>query len=40
LKFINRTFPSWRADGNFKVSPAPFPCSIIVFEGGKTNIVV
>lgn len=37
LKFINRTFPSWRADGNFKVSPAPFPCSVIVFEGGKKN---
>lgn len=33
LKFINRTFPSWRADGNFKVSPAPFPCSVIVFGG-------
>jgi hypothetical protein len=33
LKFINRTFPSWRPDGNFKVSPAPFPCSVVVFNG-------
>ncbi len=32
LKFVNRTFPSWREDGNFKVSPAPFPCSIIIFR--------
>ena len=37
LKFINRTFPSWREDGNFKISPAPFPCSIIVFKAGDTN---
>ena len=32
LKFINRTFPSWREDGNFKVSPAPFPCSVVIFR--------
>ena len=31
LRFINRTFPSWRADGNFKVSPAGFPSAIVVF---------
>ena len=36
LKFVNRTFPSWRADGNFKISPANFPSAIIVF-GGKND---
>jgi phage N-6-adenine-methyltransferase len=36
LKFINRLFPSWREDGNFKVSPAPFPSLIAVF--GKENL--
>ncbi len=32
LKFVNRTFPSWREDGNFKVSAAPFPCSVVIFR--------
>jgi phage N-6-adenine-methyltransferase len=32
LKFINRTFPSWRPDGNFKISPAGFPSAVIVFR--------
>lgn len=32
LKFINRTFPSWRDDGNFKVSPAPFPSMVVVYR--------
>lgn len=31
LRFINRTFPSWREDGNFKVSPAGFPSAVVVF---------
>jgi len=31
LKFINRTFPSWREDGNFKISPAVFPSAIVIF---------
>lgn len=31
LKFVNRTFPSWRADGNFKKSPACFPSAVIIF---------
>lgn len=35
LKFVNRTFPSQREDGNFKVSPAPFPCSIVIFRPNK-----
>ena len=32
LRFINRTFPSWREDGNFKVSPAPFPSMIVIYR--------
>lgn len=32
LKFINRTLPSWRADGNFKASPATFPSMLIYFN--------
>ncbi|WP_137743413.1 DNA N-6-adenine-methyltransferase [Robertmurraya siralis] len=36
LKFINRLFPSWREDGNFKVSPAPFPSLLAVF--GTENL--
>ena len=35
LKFINRTFPSWREDGNFKVSPANFPSAVVVFKNQK-----
>jgi len=31
LKFVNRAFPSWREDGNFKISPAPFPSAIVIF---------
>ena len=31
IGFINPTLPSYRADGNFKVSPAPFPSAIVVF---------
>jgi len=33
LKFINRALPSYRSDGNFKSSPAPFPSCIVVFNG-------
>ncbi len=32
LKFINRLFPSWRKDGNFKISPAPFPSMIVIYR--------
>lgn len=32
LKFVNRTFPSWRPDGNFKISPAGFPSAVVVFQ--------
>lgn len=31
LKFVNRALPSWRADGNFKRTPAPFPSCVVVF---------
>lgn len=31
LKFINRMLPSWREDGNFKISPAPFPTMIVIY---------
>jgi hypothetical protein len=32
LKFTNPSFPSYKKDGNFKVSPAPFPSCIVVFN--------
>jgi len=35
VKFINRLLPSWREDGNFKVSGAPFPSAIVIFN--KSN---
>ena len=38
LKFINRTFPSYRTDGNFIISPAPFPSCIVIFGNGKTGV--
>lgn len=39
LKFINRLFPSYREDGNFKINSAPFPSAIMVF-GKVTNIQI
>ena len=32
LRFINRTLPSWRDDGAFDISPAPFPSMVVVFR--------
>ena len=32
LKFVNRTFPSWNKEGNFKILPAPFPSAIVIFD--------
>lgn len=32
LKFINRMLPSWRPDGNFKVSSAPFPSMVAIYN--------
>lgn len=37
LKFVNRTFPSWRLDGNYKISPAPFPSMIVIYNPNKKN---
>jgi phage N-6-adenine-methyltransferase len=31
IKFVNPTFPSFREDGDFKLSPAPFPSAVVVF---------
>lgn len=43
LKFINPSLPSYREDGQFKVSPAPFPSAIVVFgakaKAGTTRYV-
>lgn len=32
LKFINRALPSWNEQGNYKLSPAPFPSMIVIFK--------
>ena len=32
LKFVNRTLPSYREDGKFKLSPAPFPSAVVTFK--------
>lgn len=32
LKFVNRALPSWNSTGDFKLSPAPFPSMIVVFQ--------
>jgi site-specific DNA-methyltransferase (adenine-specific) len=32
LKFVNRLFPSWNEEGNYKLSPAPFPSMIVVYK--------
>ena len=31
LRFINRLLPSYKKDGDFKSSPAPFPSCIVIF---------
>lgn len=37
LKFINRSLPSYREDGDFKVSPAPFPSAIVVMNNKEAT---
>lgn len=32
LKFINKEFPSYKDNGDFKISPAPFPSAIVIFD--------
>ncbi len=39
LKFINASFPSYRKDGDFKTSPAPFPSAIVVL-GAKSKSTI
>lgn len=43
IGFINPALPSYKADGDFKVSPAPFPSAIVVFgakaKAGVTSYV-
>lgn len=38
IKFVNKTLPSYREDGNFKMSPAPFPSAIIIFDPNIVGI--
>ncbi len=35
LKFKNRLLPSWNEDGNYKVSPAPFPSMIVIYKNKR-----
>lgn len=37
LKFINKTLPSYKEDESFKVSPAPFPSCIVIFDPNSTK---
>jgi site-specific DNA-methyltransferase (adenine-specific) len=37
LKFINRTLPSYREDGNFKLSGATFPSCIVIWDERMTR---
>ena len=39
IKFINRMLPSWREDGNFKITGAPFPSCIVVFGKLSKNTI-
>jgi len=32
LKFVNRLLPSWNKEGNYKLSPAPFPSMIVIYK--------
>ena len=35
LRFENRSLPTWNAEGNFKISSAPFPSCIVIFDHSK-----
>lgn len=37
LKFINRTLPSYNENGEFKVSPAPFPSAVVIFSDNNNT---
>lgn len=32
LKFVNRLLPSWNEEGNYKLSPAPFPSMVVIYK--------
>jgi site-specific DNA-methyltransferase (adenine-specific) len=32
LKFVNRSFPTWNEEGNYKLSPAPFPSMLVIYN--------
>jgi len=38
LKFVNKSSPSYSDDGNFKLSPAPFPSAIVIFRPNQISI--
>lgn len=42
LKFTNRTFSSFNAEGNYKLSPAPFPSVLVIFrkKGQEKPLIV
>ena len=37
LKFVNRSLPFYRGDGNFKITAAPFPSQFVVFSRNITD---
>ena len=37
IKFINKTFPSFNENDNFKIFAAPFPSAIVVFDKTKKS---
>lgn len=37
LKFVNVTFPSYRENEKFELSPAPFPSAIVIFGRNRTS---
>lgn len=39
LKFINPNLPSFRVDGNFKISPAPFPSALGIMNASHEQLV-
>lgn len=38
LKFVNRALPSYRKDGNYKISAAPFPSALVILGDKKKKI--
>jgi len=38
IGFINRTLPSYKENGKFKISAAPFPSAIVIFGSGKRSV--